>query len=101
MQSKATPTYVLAGSLLLLGTLVLLRPAQAQETPIVEPSPATQWEYRVIIPSQEGPDLHEERRGVFEKQLNELGADGWEAVESPYLKGVRYQVTVLKRPKRQ
>lgn len=75
--------------------------AQARQDSIVPTAPRTKWEYKVIIPRQEGPDLHEARRSAFEQQLNELGALGWEAVESPYLKGVRYQVTVLKREVRQ
>lgn len=56
------------------------------------------WEYKLIIPNETGPDLHERRRANLEAQLNEAGRDGWEAVDTPYLKGVRYQVIIMKRP---
>ena len=75
--------------------------AAAQDRRIIEDEPAeshTQWEYIVMIPEQTGKDLHEQRRKNVEDQLIEMGNDGWELVEMPYLKGVRYQVMVLKRP---
>ncbi len=62
-------------------------------------TPLAQWEYKVIIPNEEGPDKHEQRRISLEVQLQQAGAEGWELVEMPYLKGVRYQVMVMKRPK--
>lgn len=77
--------------------------AVAQERRIIEAEPAESsevWEYIVMIPSQTGKDLHEVRRKAVEDQLIEMGNDGWELVTMPYLKGVRYQVMVLKRPQR-
>ncbi len=62
--------------------------------------PLTKWEYRVLIPNEMGPDKHEQRRSNLESQLIPIGEDGWELVEMPYLKGIRYQVMVFKRPKR-
>ena len=35
----------------------------------------------------------------LEVQLQQAGAEGWELVEMPYLKGVRYQVMIMKRQK--
>ena len=63
-------------------------PAQAPEV--------QKWEYIVVDPDDKGGDG--ERRGRLQAQLAPLGREGWEMVEMPYLKGVRYQVIVLKRP---
>lgn len=57
------------------------------------------WEYRVLIPNEEGPDKHEIRRNNVEVQLQDIGKDGWELVDMPYLKGIRYQVMIFKRLK--
>jgi hypothetical protein len=65
--------------------------AVSQQTPS-----APKWEYMVVDPDDKGGDG--ERRGRLQAQLAPLGKDGWEVVEMPYLKGVRYQVVVLKRP---
>lgn len=54
------------------------------------------YEYMVIDPDDKGGDG--ERRGRLQAQLTPLGKEGWELVEMPYLKGIRYQVMVLKRP---
>ncbi len=60
-------------------------------------APAVQkWEYMVVDPDDKGGDG--ERRERLQAQLIPLGQEGWEMVEMPYLKGVRYQVVVLKRP---
>ena len=77
--------------------------AAAQDRRIIEAEPAEAsevWECIVMIPSQTGKDLHEVRRKNVEDQLVEMGQDGWELIAMPYLKGVRYQVMVLKRPER-
>lgn len=58
------------------------------------------WEYLVLAPKAELPDLLEPRRKNFEDLLVEAGKDGWEYCDAPYLKGVRYQVIVMKRPKK-
>jgi hypothetical protein len=50
----------------------------------------------VLDPDDKGGDG--ERRARLQAQLVPLGKEGWEMVEMPYLKGVRYQVMVLKRP---
>jgi len=56
------------------------------------------WEYKLIIPDEKGPDQHEHRRANLESQLNQAGQDGWEAFDTPNLKGIRYQVIIMKRP---
>ncbi|MCA0359525.1 MAG: hypothetical protein LCH41_00570 [Armatimonadetes bacterium] len=96
--------YVLAAcsAVLVVGLAIFATaPARAQDGIKIEPTERSKWDYKVIIPKQEGPDLHEGRRAELEQELLTLGEEGWELVEMPYLKGVRYQVMILKRPKQQ
>lgn len=85
--------------ILLLGvfTFASTRTSLAQDGRPIDDAPRTQWEYMCLIPDEKGPDLHDERKIRLQKQLQTAGEDGWELVEMPYLKGVRYQVMVFKR----
>ncbi len=71
----------------------------SQEQRPVSTTTVQKWDYMVLIPDENGPDKHDERRMRLELQLQQVGNDGWELVTVPYLKGVRYQVLVFKRPK--
>jgi|688.fasta_scaffold851299_1 hypothetical protein len=85
---------------LLIGTVFLFTVnVRAQKNTQQAGNEPTIWEYKVMIPNETGPDQHERRRANIETQLLEAGSDGWEFVETAYLKGVRYQVMILKRPK--
>lgn len=85
--------------ILSLGAILGSSRANAQQGTPISKADRTVWEYKLIIPNETGPDQHERRRNNLEAQLNEAGQEGWEALEAPYLKGVRYQVIIMKRPK--
>ena len=57
------------------------------------------WEYRVV-PLQEAGGLGKKSKGHEPEQLNELGAEGWEAVGLTLKRGdlVAWPVVLLKRP---
>lgn len=59
----------------------------------------TSWEYRVV-PLQEASALGKKGEGLVPDRLNELGADGWEAVGITLKRGdlVSWPVVLLKRP---
>jgi|GEM_PF-2417390 len=99
--SKNSFTVVLLGLVALFGAIAVPRAMAQDGKPIdLQSSEKPKWEYRVLIPNEEGPDKHEERRRVLETQLRDVGQDGWELVQMPYLKGIRYQVMVFKRAAR-
>lgn len=85
-------------ALIAITSVALSRTVSAQQGQPITKKESIVWEYKLIIPNETGPDLHERRRANLEAQLNEAGQDGWEAVDTPYLKGVRYQVVIMKRP---
>ncbi len=97
---KATHVIGLLGfTTAILFSLLLARPSQAQDGAPIADRPNVQWEYMCLIPDEKGPDLHDERIIRLQKQLETVGKDGWELIEMPYLKGVRYQTMVFKRQK--
>ncbi len=56
------------------------------------------WEY-MVVPLKEGGDLKKGSGGMSPDRLNELGADGWEAVGLTLKRGdlVAWPVVLLKR----
>ena len=80
-------------------SLSLVRSGIAQDGKPIDERSGKQWEYMCLIPDEKGPDLHDERIIRLQKQLATAGKDGWELVEMPYLKGVRYQTMIFKREK--
>ncbi len=87
-------------AILALSGVIAVR-ANAQDGKPIDKLPTSKvvWEYKVLIPNETGPDKHEQRRSNLEIQLAEVGQDGWELIESPYMKGIRYQMLIFKRPK--
>ena len=59
----------------------------------------TQWEYRVA-PLKEAAKLKKDAEDLTPGRLNELGAEGWEAVGVTLKQGdlVAWPVVLLKRP---
>ena len=59
----------------------------------------TQWEYRVA-PLKEAAKLKKDADDLAPERLNELGAEGWEAVGVTLKQGdlVAWPVVLLKRP---
>jgi hypothetical protein len=59
----------------------------------------TKWEYRVV-PLEEAGGLKKNAEGFAPQRLNDLGAQGWEAVGLTLKKGdlVAWPVVLLKRP---
>ena len=57
------------------------------------------WEY-LLVPLEEAGGLKKRSDGLVPDRLNELGADGWEAVGLSLKKGdlVAWPVVLLKRP---
>ena len=57
------------------------------------------WEY-LVVPLREGADLKKKSEGVSPERLNELGAQGWEAVGITLKRGdlVAWPIVLLKRP---
>ena len=57
------------------------------------------WEY-LLVPLEEAGGVKKRSDGLVPDQLNELGADGWEAVGLSLKKGdlVAWPVVLLKRP---
>ena len=57
------------------------------------------WEY-LLVPLEEAGGVKKRSDGVVPGRLNELGADGWEAVGLSLKKGdlVAWPVVLLKRP---
>jgi hypothetical protein len=58
-----------------------------------------EWEY-LLAPLDEAGDLKKHSDAVSPSRLNELGADGWEAVGLSLKRGdlVAWPVVLLKRP---
>ena len=56
------------------------------------------WEY-LVVPLREGGDLKKKSEGVSPERLNELGAQGWEAVGITLKRGdlVAWPIVLLKR----
>ena len=59
----------------------------------------TNWEY-LVVPLSESSGLKKSAAGLTPDHLNELGAQGWEAVGLTLKKGdlVAWPVVLLKRP---
>ena len=59
----------------------------------------TKWEY-LVVPLREAAKLKKSSEGVTQDRLNELGAEGWEAVGLTLKAGdlVAWPVVLLKRP---
>lgn len=57
------------------------------------------WEY-LLVPLEEAGGVKKRSDGLVPDRLNELGADGWEAVGLSLKKGdlVAWPVVLLKRP---
>jgi hypothetical protein len=57
------------------------------------------WEY-LLVPMEEAGGVKKRSEGLVPDRLNELGADGWEAVGLSLKKGdlVAWPVVLLKRP---
>lgn len=57
------------------------------------------WEY-LLVPLEEAGGVKKMSEGLVPDRLNELGADGWEAVGLSLKKGdlVAWPVVLLKRP---
>lgn len=57
------------------------------------------WEY-LLVPLEEAGAVKKSSDGLVPDRLNELGADGWEAVGLSLKKGdlVAWPVVLLKRP---
>jgi hypothetical protein len=57
------------------------------------------WEY-LLVPMDEAGGVKKRSEGLVPDRLNELGADGWEAVGLSLKKGdlVAWPVVLLKRP---
>lgn len=57
------------------------------------------WEY-MVVPLQDAGGLTKTSEGIRPERLNELGAEGWEAVGLTLKKGdlVAWPVVLLKRP---
>jgi hypothetical protein len=57
------------------------------------------WEY-CLVPLQDAAALKKKSAGVSPARLNELGAEGWEAVGVTLKKGdlVAWPVVLMKRP---
>ena len=64
----------------------------------MEPRPAPRWEY-LAVPFKEAGDLKKGSDGLRPGRLNELGAQGWEAVGLTLRRGdlVAWPVVLLKR----
>jgi hypothetical protein len=58
------------------------------------------WEY-LVVPVEEAKKLKKDSGGLSPSQLNELGAQGWEAVGLSLKQGdlVAWPVVLLKRPR--
>ena len=59
----------------------------------------TSWEY-MVIPLEDAGGLKKRSAGMHPDRLNELGAEGWEAVGLTLKRGdlVAWPVVLLKRP---
>jgi hypothetical protein len=59
----------------------------------------TKWEY-LVVPLKQAGDLKKKSDGFEPDRLNELGAEGWEAVGVSLKRGdlVAWPVVLLKRP---
>jgi hypothetical protein len=90
MKSSAIAAYIFAA---FCAILVLTTRGVSQDS--VSKNGIPKWEYMVVDPDDKGGDG--ERRARLQAQLTPLGREGWEVVEAPYLKGVRYHVIILKR----
>jgi hypothetical protein len=57
------------------------------------------WEY-IVVPLEPAGRLKKKEGGINPERLNELGAEGWEAVGLTLKKGdlVAWPVVLLKRP---
>ena len=57
------------------------------------------WEY-LVVPFKDAGDLKKNSEGLSPSRLNDLGADGWEAVGLSLKRGdlVAWPVVLLKRP---
>jgi hypothetical protein len=59
----------------------------------------SRWEYK-IVPLNEAAGIGKRSEGVSPDRLNELGAEGWEAVGVTLKRGdlVAWPIVLLKRP---
>ena len=59
----------------------------------------TSWEY-LVVPLKEAAGLKKKSDGLAPERLNELGAEGWEAVGVTLKQGdlIAWPVVLLKRP---
>lgn len=59
----------------------------------------TRWEY-LVVPLRDAAGVKKGSEGLKPERLNELGADGWEAVGISLKQGdlVAWPVVLLKRP---
>jgi hypothetical protein len=59
----------------------------------------TQWEY-LVMPLKDAARLKKDSDGLAPRRLNELGAEGWEAVGVSLKQGdlIAWPVVLLKRP---
>lgn len=57
------------------------------------------WEY-MVVPLKDAAGLKKDSEGVAPERLNELGAEGWEAVGVTLKQGdlIAWPVVLLKRP---
>lgn len=57
------------------------------------------WEY-LLVPLEDAAGLKKRSSGLSPERLNELGADGWEAVGLTLKRGdlIAWPVVLLKRP---
>ena len=57
------------------------------------------WEY-MVVPLKDAGDVKKSSEGVVPDRLNQLGAEGWEAVGLTLKRGdlVAWPVVLLKRP---
>ena len=65
----------------------------------MEPRPGQKWEY-LAVPFKDAGDIKKNSEDLIPSRLNELGAEGWEAVGLSLKRGdlVAWPVVLLKRP---
>jgi len=101
MEQKNISSSLILAAIIVSGSVLFSQRAnsQAVNEPIKSSSSDVIWEYKVMSPDSGAKDLQESRRAALEQQLVAPGNEGWELVEMPYLKGVRYQMMIFKRLK--
>jgi hypothetical protein len=59
----------------------------------------TKWEY-LVVPLKDAAGVKKDSEGLIPNRLNELGAEGWEAVGVSLKQGdlIAWPVVLLKRP---